>query len=223
MPRSISGESVTSTVFYLQDEYDALPGTCKTCCLRCAFPTLMNFILLVSGVVVFGIFSILSGVGILDMVEPDESDIVEVEVPQDLYDSLQLWHRIVKWVVGSEIALMVIVAIVMLALGYLATGSVRKEFMCRFKSKTSGRCQLAVFMLIVYFLWFVWLLQSVFFTVPVLPSGTLAPPVPSALIYSFSNRVCVLLRTQGSHCTREQRLKRLMRKVAPHRQMGRGI
>ncbi|XP_071951368.1 uncharacterized protein [Antedon mediterranea] len=168
MPRSISGDSVASTVFYLQDEYGALPpGPIKTCCLRCAFPTLLTFILLIIGVVISGTFFMLSGAEIIGLVEEGEGEQIFVDVPADLYDSLISWYRILKWVVGCEVSVMVVISIVMLALGYLATGSVRKEFMCRFKSKTSGRCQIAVFMVILYILWLIWLVQSVLVAFPV--------------------------------------------------------
>ncbi|XP_070541807.1 neuronal membrane glycoprotein M6-b-like [Ptychodera flava] len=78
-------------------------------------------------------------------------------------ESILYWVKIAVYCVTS---LVVLVALIFLAIGCLATGSVRREYICRFGSRFSGLCQLGTITFICYLLFVIWVVVMAVMVIP---------------------------------------------------------
>eukprot|EP00057_Strongylocentrotus_purpuratus_P034258 XP_794526.3 PREDICTED: uncharacterized protein LOC589799 [Strongylocentrotus purpuratus] len=83
-----------------------------------------------------------------------------------LKETLSDWLLYVKIGVAIGTAVMVILSVLFLAMAYLGTGATRKEFICRFRTRATGRCQTAVVMTVSYVLLLIWLIILLITLIP---------------------------------------------------------
>ncbi|XP_072040660.1 uncharacterized protein [Amphiura filiformis] len=143
---SISEFSMAESVFW--EEPYTMPGPCRTCCLRCPCPSIITTIVFVIGLVVFSTGAILAG-----------EETVVLFISSNAFGVFNNWNGYIKWAIYVQLVVMVLLGIILLAMGFLGTGSTRKERMCKFKNRATGRCQTGVFMIVAFFMFILWLAE----------------------------------------------------------------
>ncbi|XP_022103071.1 uncharacterized protein LOC110985916 [Acanthaster planci] len=148
---SIAGESV-----YYEEPY-SVPGPCRTCCMRCPCPSILASLAFLGGAALFCLAGVLAG-----------QQAAELFQGTYIGDDVDTWISYISIALYVEVAVMTIFAVALLGISCLGTGAVRKEFMWRFRSRARGRCQTALFMIVVYFLFLLWLSLSFVSLVPII-------------------------------------------------------
>ncbi|XP_072039513.1 neuronal membrane glycoprotein M6-a-like [Amphiura filiformis] len=146
--------SRASTISVLEDDPH---GCCAKCCLRFPWPSIVAFIMLLVGTVCF-----LSSVHV-------GADRAKLYIQgTDLDSTLRDWLDAITITTYCVVGLMFVIAIMLLAVGCLATGSTRSSYMCRFRTRKSGRCQTNVFLVINYVLYLCWFVATCLSMVPLI-------------------------------------------------------
>ncbi|XP_022103041.1 neuronal membrane glycoprotein M6-b-like [Acanthaster planci] len=138
------------------DYYSRLPGPCGDCCLKFPCPSVIACAMMIVGDIL-----LLAGFHL----GAEEAKYLFAGTP--ITEAFNVWFTDVQIIIYCVSVFMFIIAIVLLAISCLGTGSTRSVYLCRFKTRRSGRCQTAVFILIAYFLVFCWVTAICFAVVPV--------------------------------------------------------
>ncbi|XP_038055433.1 neuronal membrane glycoprotein M6-b-like [Patiria miniata] len=138
------------------DYYTRLPGQCGDCCLKFPCPSILACAMMIAGDIL-----LLAGFHLAG----EQAKYLFVGTP--VSDAFNVWFTNVQIVIYCLSVFMFIIAIILLAISCLGTGATRSVYLCRFKTRRSGRCQTAVFLVISYFLILCWVTATCFAVVPV--------------------------------------------------------
>jgi len=108
----------------------AAHGCCAKCCLKFPWPSIISFF-----VMIISVFSFLAAVHV------GGSRTKQYFQSTGISEQLNKWIDSITITVYCVVGFMFVIAIMLLGVGYLSTGSTRSSYVCRFKNRKSGRCQ----------------------------------------------------------------------------------
>ncbi|XP_033632402.1 uncharacterized protein LOC117293993 [Asterias rubens] len=140
----------------IKDYYNRLPGPCGECCLKFPCPSILACLAMLVGDAL-----LLAGFHL----GAEETQVLFTGTP--VSKDFNIWFTNVQVVIYCLSVLMAFLAILLLAISCLGTGATRSVYICRFKTRSSGRWQTGLFMVASYFLFLCWLTATCFAVVPV--------------------------------------------------------
>ncbi|XP_071949990.1 neuronal membrane glycoprotein M6-b-like [Antedon mediterranea] len=142
-----------------EDDEDA--NCCSRCCQRYPWPSITSGLFIIGGIIVWCASVTIASREVLDLFRSTVA-----------YDELDQMMSIAQYATYGSTAFMLILGLVLISMGCLATGAVRRYHMCRFRNRTSAIFQTKMFLIITYFVFLGWLgvlvvsmFPLVFFTV----------------------------------------------------------
>ncbi|XP_077989334.1 neuronal membrane glycoprotein M6-b-like [Glandiceps talaboti] len=138
-----------------RSRYERKKSPIRRCCDRWPWPSVFSTCICLAGVGTFCAFAHLASE---DAIAIFKDTAASYTIENTLY-----WVKISVYCIT---ALTVFLAAVFLAVSCLATGSVRKEHICRFGSKYRGFCQIATATIISYVLFLLWIVITAILVIP---------------------------------------------------------
>ncbi|XP_033103144.1 neuronal membrane glycoprotein M6-b-like [Anneissia japonica] len=128
------------------DYEDEESSCCSRCCQRYPWPSISAGIFILCGIAVWcATVTIASG---------EMMDLFSGTVAEDEFDQI---FTIAQYATYGATSFMSILGFVLIAIGCLATGAVRRYHICRFRSRSSGICQTTTFLILTYIVFLGWM------------------------------------------------------------------